>query len=222
LPSSSPDRLHVGEPLRREFYERSTPRVARDLLGCILLHRARDGITAGRIVEVEAYCGPRDRGAHSFGGRRTARNEVMYGAPGHAYVYFTYGMHFCLNAVTRPEGVPQAVLLRALSPLRGVELMRERRGLGPAIPEAQLARGPGNLCRAMGIDRAHNGLDLTRSRLVIFQGDPVPARAIVRTPRVGIDYAAEWAGKPWRFLIRGDAAVSGRTTRTAGGQGPNR
>ncbi|MGH7857684.1 MAG: DNA-3-methyladenine glycosylase [Candidatus Binatia bacterium] len=208
-----------GRPLPRRFYERATLRVARDLLGCVLVHRSPEGETAGTIVEVEGYCGPRDRGAHSFDGRRTARNEVMYGPPGHAYVYFTYGMHFCLNAVTRPEGIPQAVLIRALAPLRGVELMRERRGLTRSVPDSHLARGPGNVCRAMGIDRGRNGADLTAFPLLIVPGKPVAERRVARTPRIGIDYAADYAAKPWRFLVVGHPAVSGRRAAGLTGNG---
>jgi len=185
--------------------------VARELLGAVLVRRAPgEGTTAGMIVEVEAYRGPRDLAAHSAGGRRTARNEVMYGAAGHAYVYFTYGMHYCLNVVTLGEGIPQAVLIRAVAPLEGVDAMRERRGADASVAVDRLARGPGNLCRAFAIDRSLNGVDLTRSVLTIHPGRELRAHEVARSPRIGIDYAGDWVMKPWRFFVRNHPAVSGR------------
>ena len=194
--------------LPRRSYLQPTLRVARALLGKTLVHDSAEGRTAGRVVEVEAYRGPADRAAHSSGGRRTPRNEVMYGPPGHAYVYFIYGMYFCMNVVCQRTGVPQAVLLRALEPLEGIELMRRRRGL-PDGPEWRLCRGPGSLCRALGITRAENGADLVRGPLRIVEGPPVPAAQVVRTPRIGVGYAGAHAALPWRFLVRGSRAVSG-------------
>src|SRR6185295_6674231 len=175
-------RRRVTRPLPRAFYLQPTLRVARALLGKILVHDAPEGRTAGRIVEVEAYRGPRDRAAHSFGGRRTARNEVMYGPPGHAYVYFIYGMHYCVNVVCQPRDVPEAVLVRALEPLDGEPLMRLRRGL-PDAPAWRLCRGPGALCQALGIARAQNGADLVRGNLRMMDGPTVPARDVTRTSR---------------------------------------
>ena len=194
--------------LPRGLYLQPTLRVARALLGKTLVHDTAEGRTAGRIVEVEAYRGPADRAAHSSGGRRTPRNEVMYGPPGHAYVYFIYGVYFCMNAVCQPAGVPEAVLLRALEPLEGVELMRRRRGL-PDGPEWRLCRGPGALCRAFGITRAENGVDLVRGLLWIVDAPPVPAARVARTARIGVAYAGADAARPWRFLVRGSPAVSG-------------
>ena len=159
-------------------------------------------------MEVEAYRGPADRAAHSSGGRRTPRNEVMYGPPGYAYVYFIYGMYFCMNVVCQPAGVPEAVLLRALEPLEGVELMRRRRELAEG-PEWRLCRGPGALCRALGIGRAENGADLVRGPLRIVDAPPVPAARVARTARIGVAYAGADAARPWRFLVRGSPAVSG-------------
>jgi len=182
--------------------------VARALLGKILVHDAADGVTAGRIVEVEAYRGPGDRAAHSAGGRRSARNEVMYGPPGHAYVYFIYGMHHCVNVVCQPPSVPEAVLLRALEPVEGEALMRRRRGTADATAW-RLCRGPGALCRAMGIDRAANGTDLVRGRLRILDAPLIPTRLVARTSRIGVDYAGADARRPWRLLVRGSRAVSG-------------
>jgi DNA-3-methyladenine glycosylase len=187
------------------------------LLGCVLVHRSRAGVTSGIIVEVEAYCGPRDLACHSARGRRTARNEVMYGPPGHAYVYFTYGMHYCFNVVTRPEGVAEAVLVRAVVPVEGIPLMRRRRGAASSLPLEALARGPANLCRAFGIDRRLNGAGLAGPVLTLHAGRPFPPSAVSRSPRIGIDYAAEYVAKPWRFFVRGEPAVSGpRSPREAG------
>ena len=194
--------------LPRRLYLQPTLRVARALLGKTLVHDGPEGRTAGRIVEVEAYRGPADRAAHSSGGRRTPRNEVMYGPPGHAYVYFIYGMYFCMNALCQPAGVPEAVLLRALEPLEGVELMRRRRELAEG-PEWRLCRGPGALCRALGIGRAENGADLVRGPLRIVDAPPVPAARVARTARIGVAYAGADAARPWRFLVRGSPAVSG-------------
>ena len=175
------------------------------------MHDTPDGRAAGRIVEVEAYRGPADRAAHSSGGHRSARNEVMYGPAGHAYVYFVYGMHHCVNVVTQGPGVPEAVLLRALEPLDGLDLMRRRRGL-PDAPEWRLCRGPGALCQALGIARGENGADLRRGPLRLVAGPPVPARDVARSPRIGIDYAGPDVARPWRFYVRGVRAVSGPRT----------
>jgi len=199
-----------GAPLLRRFYLQPTLRVARALLGKVLVHETRDGRAAGRIVEVEAYRGPADRAAHSYGGRRSARNEVMYGPPGHAYVYFIYGMHFCMNVVTQPAGRPEAVLIRALEPIAGETLMRRRRKLDDPAPAWRLCRGPGALCQALGIARAENGADLVRGRLRILDAPPIPAPHVVRTTRIGVDYAGVDAARRWRFAVRGSRAVSGR------------
>jgi DNA-3-methyladenine glycosylase len=177
------------------------------LLGKVLVHDTADGTAAGRIVEVEAYRGPADRAAHSYGGHRSARNEVMYGPPGHAYVYFIYGMHHCMNVVTRAAGVPEAVLLRALEPLEGESLMRRRRGL-PAAPAWRLCRGPGALCQALGITRAANGADLVRGPLRVLDAPAIGAHRVARTVRIGIDYAGAYATRPWRFVVVGSAATS--------------
>lgn len=202
-----------GPVLPRAFYARDAVRVARALLGKTLVRRTGDGVVAGRIVETEAYRGPFDRAAHSAGGRRTSRNEVMWGPPGFAYVYFVYGMHWCLNAVCAAEGAPEAVLLRAVEPLVGLDLLRARRlagrkGAAP-LADAALARGPANLCRAFGVDRAQNGADLVAGdALSIHDAPPIPARRIVATPRVGVDYAGDDALLPWRFCVADSPAVS--------------
>lgn len=195
--------------LERKFLGRDALTVARRLLGALLVHEVGGRRLAGRIVEVEAYRGPDDRAAHSYGGRRTARNEVMYGPPGHVYVYFVYGMHHCANVVAAGVGRPEAVLLRALEPLEGVEEMRRRRGLGTASPVHRLCRGPGNLCRALGIDRALNGADLLAGPLRLEAARPVPAARIACSPRIGVAYAGADAALPWRLFERGNPAVSG-------------
>ena len=195
-------------PLGRSFYLQPTLRVARALLGKVLVHETREGRTVGRIVEVEAYRGPRDRAAHSAGGRRTARNETMWGPPGHAYVYFIYGMHHCVNVTTQRPGVPEAVLLRALEPLEGIDLMRARRGLADG-PEWRLCRGPGSLCQALGVTRTDDGTDLVAGPLRILDAPAIRTRLVARTARIGVAYAGTDALRPWRFLVVGSSAVSG-------------
>jgi DNA-3-methyladenine glycosylase len=191
-------------PLPRDFYARPVLTVAKDVIGKVLVHRTTEGVLAGRIVEAEAYRGPEDRAAHSFGGRRTERTEAMFGPPGFAYVFFVYGMHWHLNLVTTREGAPHAVLLRAVEPLQGATLMAARRGLRES--DVNLTNGPGKLCQAFGIDRAHYGADLTRGRLFLSEGPP-PSR-LGRSPRIGVDYAGSWADKPWRFFEQSSPWVS--------------
>ena len=194
-------------PLPRSFYERGALELAPDLLGKVVVHRSREGICAGRIVEVEAYCGPKDRAAHSYGGRRTERNEVMWGPAGHLYVYFVYGMHWCMNVVGAGEGVPEAVLLRGLEPVAGLALIRRRRGVRPR--DTELLRGPANLCKGLGVHRHHNGVDLTDGPIRLLAAAAVPARAIRRSGRIGVDYAGAHARRRWRFYVVGSPGVSG-------------
>lgn len=203
-------RALAGAVLPAPFYAQPTLRVARALLGKILLRRSPEGVTAGRIVEVEAYRGPADRAAHTAGGRRTPRNEVMWGPGGRLYVYFTYGMHYCCNVVTRGAGAPEAVLLRALEPIAGMPLMRRRRAAADRLDDAGLARGPGNLCRAMGIDRLLNGADLVAGPVVILDAARVASRRVATSARIGVAYAGVDAALPWRFYVDGSRAVSGR------------
>jgi DNA-3-methyladenine glycosylase len=203
------------------FYTRpSVLAVARDLLGRVLVVAGPAGQrTSGRIVETEAYRGPRDRASHAWDGRRTARNEAMYGVGGTAYVFFVYGMHYHVNVVTGVEGMPHAVLVRALEPLEGIEAMRRRR---PGLPDRDLTSGPGKLCAALGIDRALDRADLLGDRIWIEPGDgPVPRSRVAVGPRVGVDYAGEWAARPWRFWIRDSPYVSraGRLRRRGGRRG---
>jgi DNA-3-methyladenine glycosylase len=197
--------------LPRDFFDRQSVAVAPDLLGCLLSHQTAEGLVTVRLTEVEAYLGESDPASHAFRGR-TARNAVMYGPPGHAYVYFTYGMHFCVNLVCQPEGHPSAVLLRAGQVVGGVPLAAERRSQrsrSGAVPrERDLARGPALLCEALGIDRSHNGADVCTpgsGLRVLAPAKPVPAAGIAAGPRVGVSRAADVA---WRFWITGDPAVS--------------
>jgi DNA-3-methyladenine glycosylase len=192
--------------LGRDFYAQPVLRVARDCLGKTLVHASPDGVTAGVIVEAEAYRGPEDRAAHSHGGRRTRRTEAMFGRAGHAYVFLIYGMHHNFNLVTGQAGEPHAVLIRAVEPVHGVELMAARRGMDATRRE--LTNGPGKLTRALGIDLGHYGADLCEGPLFLADGPPVRSR---RSPRIGIAYAGSWAKRPWRFFVPGNRYVS--TTR---------
>lgn len=192
----------VGRILPHEFYDRDTEIVSRSLLGAILECDSEDGRTSGIIVETEAYIGEHDAACHAAAGR-TRRTEPLYGPPGIAYVYFIYGMHWCINAVTRAEGLPSAVLIRALEPLEGIDLMRRRRP--KARSDRELTNGPGKLCAALGIDRRMNGVSLQRHPVVIRSGNPVRERDVVVTPRIGISRAADW---PLRYFVRDNAFVS--------------
>jgi DNA-3-methyladenine glycosylase len=176
------DTAPAGRLLGPKFFDRDTVTVARELLGKVLVREAGGKRMWGRLVEVEAYLGPDDLAAHSSGGRRSPRNEVMYGPPGHAYVYFTYGMHHCLNFVTREGGVPQAVLVRALEP-------------GPGVGRCS---GPGLLCRALDIDRSLNGAALVPPSIYVVD-DGTPGRQTFASPRIGIGQQGEWTDRPLRF-----------------------
>jgi DNA-3-methyladenine glycosylase len=190
--------MRFGPVLQRAFYEQSTEHVARDLLGKVLVH----GPTAGVIVETEAYLGGYDLASHSARGV-TPRTRVIFGPAGHAYVYFIYGMYECLNIVAEPDGQPGCVLIRALQPVAGIETMQQRRPAARKIED--LASGPGKLTLALGITRAHYGVDMTRGSLVVRRPAEPRALEIEVTPRVGI---RECADLPLRFLIRGNRFVS--------------
>jgi DNA-3-methyladenine glycosylase len=221
--------VHNQDPtdrLPREFFDRPATEVAPDLLGCVLWHDSPAGLVAVRLVEVEAYRGPLDPASHSFRGQ-TARNAVMFGPPGHAYVYFTYGMHYAVNLVCLPAGQPEAVLIRAGAVVEGAELAQRRRyGLPDADGSASagrrknsrqrerdLARGPGRLCQALGIDRSLDGADACApdgpigiSPAEAFDQAEVAGSAAIRVgPRVGISKAADL---PWRYWLAGDGHVS--------------
>jgi DNA-3-methyladenine glycosylase len=179
-------------PLPLAFAARDTAEVARDLLGRLLVHRTARGLRVGRIVETEAYLGPHDLACHTSKGR-TARTEVMFGPPGHAYVFLVYGMHHCVNVVT---GGGAAVLLRAVEPVEGVAA-----GLR--------TDGPGRLTKALGLTLRHNALPLDALPLFLAAGDAVPPRRIARGPRIGVAYAKTWANKPLRFWVKDSDRVSG-------------
>jgi DNA-3-methyladenine glycosylase len=217
-PGASVSQLPV---LPRTFFDRPVLAVAPDLLGCVLAHETGDGLVAVRIVEIEAYRGETDPASHAYRGK-TARNAVMFGEAGHAYVYFTYGMHFCVNLVCQPPGDAEALLIRAGRVVEGASLAAARRLAGPAvkagaqsrrhsaIPDRELARGPARLCQALAIDRAQNGADVCDPAgplrvLAPADGAGVAASSIARGPRVGVSQGAE---APWRFWIAGDPAVS--------------
>lgn len=193
--------------LPRDFYTRlNVLEVARDLLGKKLVVPNRNGSrVAGIIVETEAYRGPEDRASHAFNGRRTQRTETMYGIGGTAYVYFVYGMYNQFNVVTGVEDTPHAILVRAVEPIEGLDIMRRRRR---GRFEYELTSGPGRLCLAMGIDRKLDKADLLGGRVWIEEGVSISPRQIARGPRIGIDYAEEWASKPWRFWVRDNPFVS--------------
>lgn len=224
LPPFVPDSASLaprapGTLLAREPFLDSPEHAARFLLGKLLVRRldaervettssTRCELLAGRIVETEAYLGQEDPAAHAFAGR-TARNSVLFGPPGHAYVYFIYGMHSCLNVSCEPEGHAGCVLIRALEPLAGMETMRTLRGLAAGGPARLLTSGPGRLCQAFGITRAsHNGVDLLNKACDLqLRDDGFSAETIAVTPRIGITRAAE---RPLRFLLQGNVCVSGR------------
>jgi len=191
-----------GRVLPQSFYDRETEIVAREMLGTVLECETGDGVARGIIVETEAYLGEHDLACHAAAGR-TARTEHLYGPPGISYVYFIYGMYWCFNAVTRAEGEPSAVLVRALEPLDGLTLMHKRR---PRIKnDVELTNGPGKLCTALGITGAMTGKSLQRKPIVIREGAGVADNDVEVTARIGITKSADW---PLRFIIRGNKYVS--------------
>lgn len=191
-----------GVALPSGFYARDTELVARDLLGCVLECHTDEGVASGRIVETEAYMGEHDLACHAAAGR-TRRTEPLYGPPGTAYVYFIYGMHWCFNAVTRDEGLPSAVLIRAIEPLAGIELMRARRAA--AKRDVDLTNGPGKLCAALGIDARNNARPLGSPPVVIRAGETIGRDRVVVTPRIGIREAADW---PLRWIVADSPFIS--------------
>ena len=200
-PAIAPVKVKPGRPFAAGFYDRATEIVARELLGAVLEHRTAEGTVRGRIVETEAYLGPDDPACHAAAGL-TERTRILHGPPGHAYVYFIYGMHWCFNAVTREAGHGSAVLVRALEPLSGLALMRRRREIDDDVG---LTSGPARLCEAFAIGRSQNGVRLDRGPLRILQGLSVPDESVLITPRIGIRKAADW---PLRFLVKQNPFVS--------------
>ncbi|WP_026414981.1 DNA-3-methyladenine glycosylase [Actinomadura oligospora] len=192
-----------GAPLPRTFYDAPVEFVAPRLLGSVLVHTTDEGTVAVRLTEVEAYAGPRDPASHAFRGR-TARNAVMFGPPGHSYVYFTYGMHHCVNLVCGPDGTASGILLRAGEIIEGQDLAAARR---PRSSARDLARGPARLCNALAIARPENGLDVCDpdGPLRVLAGDPVVPTSVRSGPRVGVNGGKD---TPWRFWIDGDPTVS--------------
>ena len=193
-------------PLQKEFYTRDSLIVAKELLGKILVHETHEGIISGKIVETEAYKGPEDKAAHSFGNKRTARTETMYGPKGCTYIYLIYGLYYCINVTSGAlEGKPEASLIRAIEPLKGIDLMMKRRG--PTGKLTNVASGPGRLCIAMGLTKSHNGLDMSKPPLYITEGDNENLD-IAQSTRIGVDYAEEHKDLPWRFYIKNNTYVS--------------
>jgi DNA-3-methyladenine glycosylase len=196
--------------LPRDFYRRDAAAVARGLLGAILVKRSAEGTASGVIVETEAYAGHDDMACHSFKHASPSpghRTRVMFGDGGYAYVYFIYGMHNCFNATANVTGKPEAVLIRALEPADGIELMRARRN---AQDIGNLCRGPGKLCQALGITQSDYGRDLCGDGLFIAEGKSVPDEAAPATPRINVDYAGEASAYPYRFVIKNSKYLSTR------------
>ena len=193
--------------IAREFYTREdTLQIAQDLLGKTLVVPTADGArVSGIIVETEAYLGIEDKAAHSYGNRRTKRTETMFAVGGTVYIFFVYGMYFQFNVVAREIGAPHAVLIRAVEPVEGIELMRERRG---RMKDNNLTSGPGKLCIALGIDKTFNNEDLLGRRVWLEDGEKITSNKIACGKRVGVDYAGEYAEKPWRFWINNNLFVS--------------
>lgn len=202
----------VYEKLPRSFYLREDVlQIARDLLGKVLITNTNGVVTAGKIIETEAYCGRGDKACHA-NGKRTPRTEIMYGEGGYAYVYLCYGIHHLFNVVTNREGLADAVLIRALEPIEGIDEMKKRR----KFTKAKLASGPGTLSQAMGIHVNMTGLDLLSDKLWIGTSRDVEDFDILADVRIGVEYAEEDALKPWRFLIDGNKFVSKRAIKKSG------
>lgn len=212
--SAATERLPL-RPVARRFFQRPTLEVARDLLGCLLVHETPEGVVVGSIVETEAY-GSGDPGSHAYRGK-TARNAPMFEEPGRAYVYFTYGIHHCLNAVTETDGVAGAVLLRAVEPVDGLDLMRARR---VGVRDRDLARGPGRLTKAFAVGSEHNRADLTSSELRVCSGERLPEQMVQRTARIGLGRTQD--GRRWRFAVKASPWISAGPTGAARATGSRR
>ncbi len=193
-----PPSFYQGQPVTE---------LASQLLGCVLFSNVDGDVTAGKIVETEAYWGPEDRGSHAWNGRRTPRNEIMYAAGGLLYMYICYGIHDMVNIVTGPEGSSDALLIRALEPTEGIERMRERRQVHH--DDQRLCKGPGALAQAMGLKKTHNGASLQGPFAWIERGpDAVSSTEIAASPRIGMNFEGPYQLVPWRFYLRNNAFVS--------------
>lgn len=197
------------------FYNRAdVVKIAKELIGKVLVTQFGEVITSGRIVETEAYAGAVDRASHAFGGRRTNRTEVMYQPGGTAYVYLCYGIHHLFNVVTNQRDVPHAILIRAVDPIQGINAMLARTGKKRA--DYTLTKGPGNVSRALGIHTGHTGWSLLQNEIFIASDDFVPNKKdIIATPRIGVDYAGEDAKLPYRFILKDNPYVSGKKAGSA-------
>ncbi|MDD1775274.1 MAG: DNA-3-methyladenine glycosylase [Methanobacterium sp.] len=204
--------------LEKSFYEQNTITVAQRLLGCILIHKVPEGLISGMIVETEAYMGVDDKAAHSYQGKHTPRMDPLYKRGGYAYIYQLHGYNYCLNVVTEKENQPRAVLIRALEPIQGLELMARRRNIKLTADDMKTAdkiskklknmtNGPSKLCQALGIDTSLNGVDLLGNELYIITGEDLNDR-MMATPRINISYAEEYQYEPWRFIIKGNSFLS--------------
>lgn len=198
--------------LPEKFYNRQdVTRIAKELIGKLLVTRLDDQLTSGRIIETEAYAGVIDKASHAYGGRRTRRTEIMFGPPGFAYVYLCYGIHHLFNIVTNKQDVPHAVLIRALEPVEGIDLMVERSN--KVIADYTLTRGPGNVSKALGIRTSHTGMSLSSDELFLADdGFRYDEQDILASPRIGVDYAGEDALLPYRYFVRNNRYVSGKKT----------
>ncbi|MEX1137888.1 MAG: DNA-3-methyladenine glycosylase [Bacteroidota bacterium] len=212
-PIAIPSILQQLSILPRSFYLRPTITVARDLLGKYLVRKSGKQVLIGRIVEVEAYLGKRDPASHTFRGK-TKRNEVMFREGGHLYVYFTYGMHFCANVVTGQEGIGEAVLLRAVEPVDGIETMSFHRGFGKGENTYNLTNGPAKLCQAFGLNRSDNGTNLLSGNTLIMGTRRKVKESIVATTRIGIRVGNEFK---WRFVVRNSGWASRRPPKSSAG-----
>ena len=200
------DKMEMGKKLSREFYERDGITLAKALLGKVLVHKTKEGIRKAIIVETEAYMGEKDAAAHSYKKRNpNGRTNIQYGRGGYAYVYLIYGMYSCFNVVANKEEIPECVLIRALEPLEGIELMEKSR---KTEKQKNLCSGPGKLCQAMEIDRSCYGEDLCGDNLYIEDAPPLAEEQVIATPRINIAYAGEAADYPWRFIIKDNPYVS--------------
>ncbi len=204
----------MGRTLPREFYLRDAREVARDLLGKELVRESAEGVTSGIIVETEAYMGVSDRASHAFGGKLSRRTAVMYEEGGRAYIYLIYGMYWCLNITAQGAGTPECVLIRALQPITGLDLMRRRRHAAAGKRLADLTNGPGKLCLALAIDGSLYGEDMCGDVLFVRERPPADPEKIAASPRVNIDYAGKAVHHEWRYFLKGNPCVSRPGGRT--------